>query len=264
MTTITLTTDFGLNDPYVGSMKGVILSIAQSAVIVDISHSLDFADVRQASFILEASHKYFPPGTIHVIVVDPGVGGSRRAVAARTEPGVFLAPDNGCLTRILYLYPNAEIRSIENRALMLKNISNTFHGRDIFAPAAAHLADGVDFSRLGPVINDPVRYEIERCAVKKDSITAHVIHIDAFGNMVTDIPLDYQDIQHRGELKLTFTGDYTVIPADTYESLPEERLGIVPGSSGYYEIVINRGSAASRLAAGMGDELVLTLIGGDL
>ena len=261
MPIITLTSDFGFNDHYVGVMKGVILSIAPEASIVDINHNIEFANVMAASFSLEVSHKYFPDGTIHVVVVDPGVGGERRAIGLKTAKGIFIGPDNGCFTGIINDYPIIEIRSIDNRRIMLEDISHTFHGRDIFAPAAAHLAKGLDFTEIGPKIDNPVKSPIKRFELKENLINAHVIHIDRFGNLITNIPSDFRSFELLGKLKLKLQGNQTVKAVKNFESLEKGKLGIIPGSSGYYEIVMNRGSAASRINASVGDSLAIEIPG---
>lgn len=261
MPIITLTTDFGLKDPFIGIMKGVILSICPQARIVDLSHELNFANIRQAAFILEASHKYFPPDSIHIAVVDPGVGGARRGLAALTERGLFIAPDNGLLSRIFKLYPAAEIRSLENRKLMLDPVSSTFHGRDVFAPIAAHLCSGAEFSSVGPRIEDPMILEVEDYEVTGNTVRAFIIHIDRFGNIITSIPADFKHPGFSREFKLSLAGGDTVKLVKTYESLPHKELGMIPGSSGCLEIALNRDSAALRTGAEVGDEFTIEFLG---
>ena len=162
MSIITLTTDFGASDGYVGTMKGVILSIAPDVALVDITHEIAPQNIRQAAYVLHDAAPYFPRGTIHLAVVDPGVGSARRALAVRTSHGFLVGPDNGLFTLFLADEPDAECRAITNAKYMLPRISSTFHGRDVFAPVAAHLANGADLADLGPRITDPVTFPIPR------------------------------------------------------------------------------------------------------
>ena len=263
MRTIALATDFGTADPYAGIMKGVILSICPETAIVDICYGIKFADIRTAAFYLEVSHKYFPPDTIFVTVVDPGVGGARRGIGARIEKATFIAPDNGCLSRIFTLFPRAEIRELTNRSLMLETISSTFHGRDIFAPVAAYLAKGVNFSEVGRTISDPVTFQIDKFEAVGNTIRTQVIHIDNFGNIITNIENDFQDIRLKNGLIQSSAGDNPLTAGETFESIPTGKLGMIPGSSGYLEIVLNRGSAAATIGAEVGDSFIIELSGED-
>ena len=259
MRTIALATDFGTADPYAGIMKGVILSIYPDAAIVDICHGIEFADIQAAAFYLEVSHKYFPPDTIFVTVVDPGVGAARRGIGARIDKATFIAPDNGCLSRIFALYPQAEVRELTNHSLMLESISCTFHGRDIFAPVAAHLAKGVDFANVGPIITDPKKFPIGGFEIKENQIHTQVIHIDHFGNVITNIRNDFQDIRMKNGFLSSSAGNKPLALSETFESIPPGGLGMIPGSSGYYEIAAYRGSAASVIGAEVGDSFIIDL-----
>ena len=263
MPDIVLLTDFGTQDPYMGIMKGVIHSIHPQARIIDLCHDIKFAGIRQASFYLEVSHKYFPPDTIFVTVVDPGVGGKRQNIAAKTEHGTFIAPDNGCLSRILHLYPHSELREISNRSVMLEHVSRTFHGRDIFAPAAAHLAKGFDFTQLGEIFAEPVTYKVNDCVIKENTIEAEVIHIDHFGNIITNISAEYENKLTSKVLYVSTAGKYILSKVDTFETLEGSQMGIMIGSSGYFEIVANQDSAASILNVEVGDKIIIELAGAD-
>lgn len=190
---ITLTTDFGERDPYVGAMKGVILGITPEVTIVDITHHVPPQDVRAAAYILASATPYFPQGTIHVAVVDPGVGTERRAVVVRTERAFYVVPDNGLLTPILLREPVVEAVHLTNDTYWLPQVSHTFHGRDIFAPVAAYLARGVPLNALGTPLaaEDLVRLEwIPPRALEDGSVEGMVVHVDHFGNIVTNIPAD--------------------------------------------------------------------------
>src|SRR5581483_11159476 len=186
MSILTLTTDFGLTDHYVGVMKGVILRIAARAQIVDLGHQVNPYEIGEAAFLVAQAYRYFPKKTVHVIVVDPGVGTSRRAIVAEAAGQYFVAPDNGVLGMI-YAQEKHKVRVISNDRYFLKPVSRTFHGRDIFAPVGAHLATGVPASRMGKIIVDylrPASAGPERTG--KHAWTGSVLKIDHFGNVVTN------------------------------------------------------------------------------
>ena len=184
---ITLTTDFGVADGYVGTMKGVILGIVPDARLVDISHEITPQNVRQAAYVLYTAYPFFPPGTIHLAVVDPGVGGTRRPIALRTPKGYFVGPDNGILSYVMAREPVEALVELADPRYRLPHVSHTFHGRDVFAPAAAHLAAGVPIAALGPPVADPVTFPPPRLEVGPDIITGEVLHADRFGNVITSI-----------------------------------------------------------------------------
>jgi S-adenosylmethionine hydrolase len=184
---ITLITDFGTAGPYVGSMKGVILSIHPDARIVDIAHDIRPQDVDEAAFVLNRAYAYFPAGTIHVVVVDPGVGSDRAVLAVRTERYIFLAPDNGVLKYVFDACPDARVFRVTNQDFSLSPVSRTFHGRDVFAPAAAHLSRGVDIERMGEPFTEYVRGEVQRPEVRPREIRGEIVFIDGFGNGITNI-----------------------------------------------------------------------------
>lgn len=182
---ITLSTDFGTRDGFVGIMKGVILSIAPGSRIVDVGHWVKPQDVFEGQFLLQRSAPYFPRGTIHVAVIDPDVGTSRRSIIVETDIAMFVGPDNGLFTPWL---KGAKVYHLTEKKYFLDNPSATFHGRDVFAPVAAHLANGAPPSDMGPEISDPVRLEINKPKIKAGNIRGEIIHIDYFGNLITNIP----------------------------------------------------------------------------
>jgi hypothetical protein len=184
---LTLLTDFGTGDAFVGVMKGVILGICPGARLVDLCHEVPPQDIQAGAFILETAYRYFPPGAIHLAVVDPGVGGERRAIAVRAAGFTFVAPDNGVLSYVLDAAEPEAAVAITNPAVMLQPVSRTFHGRDVFAPAAARLACGMPLEDLGPPLAHPRRFPVPRPAVGRDAIEAHVVHCDRFGNAITDL-----------------------------------------------------------------------------
>lgn len=253
--TITLLTDFGTRDGYAGVMHGVIANIAPAARVVDLTHEVEPQAVTSAAFLLDAAAPYFPWGTIHVAVVDPGVGSERRIVCARSSRATYLAPDNGVLTRVLERDPPAHVVSVENREFFLERISSTFHGRDIFAPVAAHLARGVDPRRLGPELDTLQALELPVARPEPDGrVVAEVIHVDRFGNLITNVPT--ADL---GEVESLRVRDRQVAGPvrHAYADADPDALLMIGGSSGLLEVSVNGGSAAQALGARRGDGVVV-------
>jgi S-adenosylmethionine hydrolase len=244
---ITLTTDFGLSDPFVGIMKGVILSIAPEVQIVDITHDIKAFDIVEATFLFDTAWRYFPEGTVHVIVVDPGVGSARRPIAAAAHGHLFVAPDNGVLSAIL----GSEVYHIQNQSFFVHPVSQTFHGRDIFAPVAANLARGAPIESVGPRILDFVKKPMPRPRPQGDKFLGRVLRIDRFGNIITNLKR-----KHLGE-------DFTIYVAGLpitrlCGNFSEADLGEIfafEGSTGYIEIALNQGSAADKLNVERGAEI---------
>ena len=243
---ITLTTDFGAADPYVGIMKGVILSLNPQATIIDLCHDIAPQNIAQAAFLLKTSYFYFPPETIHVVIVDPGVGGKRRAVILKTERAYFVAPDNGVLTGILEEAKSFQAFSIENPQFWLHPVSSTFHGRDIFAPVAAHLSLGVAVEEFGEPTSDLVRLLLPHPEVREGLIVGQVVHVDRFGNLITNIGGELL----QGEFSLEIQGNYIKKLSTCYEN--GTGLLALIGSTGNLEIAVKNGSAAKKLRAGIG------------
>ena len=258
MPLITLTTDFGLHDPYVGMMKGVIYSIAPEVKIVDITHSIGFANIRQASFITFIAGKYFPGGTVHIIVVDPGVGSSRFPLAVKTPEAVYISPDNGCLSMILNDNTGYEARAISSEEFMLSELSNTFHGRDIFAPAGAHLTRGLKFEDIGPIVEPVILKNIEPI-VKENRVSASAMHIDIFGNIITNLPADFEKKLVEKGSRIKIDGQPAEI-VNTFSKLPSGKIGLLIGSAGFLEIVADKASAAEILGTKVGDYILIDLI----
>lgn len=251
---ITLTTDFGLSDPYVASMKGVILSINPKADIVDITHDIPPQDVIAAALALKACVPYFPTGSIHVAVVDPGVGGSRRAIVARNKRTYFVGPDNGILTEFL---DGADVHEITSKRFVLKNVSNTFHGRDIFAPAAAHLSKGALIKQFGPKVSDPVLTPLPELKKQGRDYVGEIISIDRFGNLVTNIP---GELLHKGKKAVVSIRNKRI--AKTVKSYSEAKRGelvAIVGSLGLIEISASMADAAKKLKAKKGDKVALKI-----
>jgi S-adenosylmethionine hydrolase len=251
---ITLTTDFGLADAYVGAMKGVILGICPQAVLVDLSHTIPPQDVRAASFILASALPYFPEATVHLVVVDPGVGSDRRAIAAQGRRSAFVAPDNGVLTAALVREEPVHAVELANPRYRLPSTSATFHGRDLFAPAAAHLASGVPLSDLGPPAPDLIALPWPRPEPQAaGTLLARVLHVDRFGNLVLNLRPD--DVSHwpRHQIVFELPGQRIVGLCQTFADVPPGAPLAYLGSSGFLELAVRQGSAAEEWAitAGM-------------
>jgi len=251
---ITLLTDFGLEDPYVGMMKGVMLSVNPEARIIDISHYVKAGSIARAAGIIRETYPYFPEGSVHVTVVDPGVGGKRRAIILMAQSHLFVGPDNGIFWPIINLHQDIKIIHITETKYFLPDVSDTFHGRDIFAPVAAHLSKGSDPFEMGPTINDPVKLQLPAPHQKGGTLYGEVISVDHFGNLITNI--------HRKEIEEFAGGGPLIIRLEdlfiegmrgTYAECGKgEILGLF-GSSGYLEIAVNLGRASDRLSLDEGE-----------
>jgi S-adenosyl-L-methionine hydrolase (adenosine-forming) len=252
---VALLTDFGTRDAYVGALKGAILSRCRSVSLVDVVHDLEPHDILAAALCLEAVFERFPPETAFVVVVDPGVGSSRRGLAARAAGRFLVGPDNGVLELVLSAASGVETREIRNAALLPGPVSRTFHGRDVFAPVAAALVSGLDLAEVGPLVVDPVRLALPR-PVRLGPLLweTEVIVIDRFGNLITN--LSARELTELGE-----GGEVCVVPASggaplrlvpTYSAVaPGESCALV-GSTGRLEIAVAEGSAAARLGPSRG------------
>ncbi|HHS96708.1 MAG TPA: hypothetical protein ENK08_02230 [Chloroflexi bacterium] len=276
MRVIALTTDFGTADGYVGVMKGVILSIVPEVHLVDLSHEIPPQDVRRAAFVLYTAVPFFPPGTVHLAVVDPGVGTERRAIAVQTPQGFFVGPDNGLFTYVLAEAEEWKAVGLEEPAYRLPEVSGTFHGRDVFAPAAAHLARGVPLERLGSPVTDPVLLPLPRLTVGEDRVEGEILHVDRFGNVITSVgrlrwnggdlvltPAFRQaasSLQFAAREVAVEVGGERIRPVRrTYGEVGVgEKLALV-GSTGFLEIAVRQGNAARALGVHPGDPITLRL-----
>lgn len=241
---VTLLTDFGTEDYFVGAMKGVILGRDPGITIVDITHRVPRHDVRTGAFLMSAVYRDFPPGSVHVAVVDPGVGSDRRPIAIRAAGLFFVGPDNGVFEHVL-AHERHEARAITNPALHRQSVSSTFHGRDIFAPTAAALATGFSFADIGPLV-DPVRTDTPDIVPIADGFEGRILHIDHFGNCVTSFrPAELPG----GVARYDLVGDgWRVTETRThYDGASAGNPFMIPGSAGYLEISIDRASAAEAL-----------------
>ncbi len=258
---LTLTTDFGISDAYVGTMKGVILGINPNVHLVDLTHAVPPQDIHEAAFTIRAAYPYFPKGTIHTVVVDPGVGSDRQAIVCEIDGACFVCPDNGVLSYLLQDVDNStELQmnavAIQNPAYYLPKVSNTFHGRDIFAPVAAHLSRGLPLADIGPRVEKLVQLPIRIPEISGNAITGQIVQIDRFGNAITNISESALAGEVSGyEINLQGTR-LTRLNRAYAESAVGEPLAII-GSSGVLEIAINGGSAEKQLGLKRGDAVVI-------
>ncbi len=259
MSIISLATDFGLSDPYAGVMKGVILSIAPHARIVDLSHGIGAQDVSSAAFLIDSAFGFFPEKTVHVIVVDPGVGSERAVIAAEAADHFFLAPDNGVLTKILARGSTEALVRVENPEFFRHPVSRTFHGRDIFAPVAARMASGEPLDSFGPRCSpaDLVRLRLPVPYVSDTGeLSGEVVTIDHFGNLITN--LDEKRLARfspggsADDLWICIGDNWIKGLSDSYQAVAPGQLLAIIGSSGYLEISVNSGNARSRCGAEKG------------
>jgi S-adenosylmethionine hydrolase len=256
---VTLTTDFGVTEHYVGAMKGVILSINPEAKIVDLCNSVQSYDVLDGAITVANAYRYYPSDTIHVVVVDPGVGTSRRPIVATTERHIFLAPDNGVLSLVYEKEERLSVRHITSEHFFLQPVSNTFHGRDVFAAVAGWMSKGVEALKLGDEITDFVRFAAPKPKpLSPTSMKALVLRVDKFGNMVTNLrPEDVPQIFSADAGPFTITlGKATVTKVhESYsQAAPGEVFAII-GSMGYVEISANRAPAAALAGVNKGAEV---------
>jgi S-adenosylmethionine hydrolase len=259
MPVITLTTDFGSSDHFVGAMKGVILGIAPRATIVDITHEIAPFDLAEAGFVISQAWSYFPKRTIHVVVVDPGVGSSRRPILVEAGGHFFIAPDNGVLSMI-YESTRPKVRVISNPKVMRAAVSRTFHGRDVFAPAAAHLARGLTPASFGKPIADCVRNFLHKPSqISRHDWAGAVLKVDRFGNLITNFHIDdFPDVKTRPiELRAGFEHIHRL--ALTYAETAIGEVFAIVGSSGYIEVAANQASASKTLGCGAGAPVELEI-----
>jgi len=256
---ITFTTDFGLSDHFVGVMKGVVAGIAPAARVVDISHDVAPYNLTEAAFIIAEAWPHFPKRTIHMVVVDPGVGSARRPILAEAGGHLFVAPDNGVLSMVFDAAPH-NIRVISNPRFMRRDVSRTFHGRDVFAPAAAHLAKGAQPAAFGKRIDDYIRIEMTRPSrAGKDAWRGTILKVDRFGNLITNFAArEFAGINSRPfEMRAGTQRIHRL--ALTYAETEAGDLFVIVGSSGHLEIAANQASAAGLLGCSAGAPVELDL-----
>lgn len=251
MQIITLTTDFGSSDPFFGIMKGVILNICPNVRIEDISHDIHPQDIWQANFVLQATYYYFPKNTIHVCVVDPGVGSTRKPVLIESKDYYFIGPDNGLFTGILEREEVKNVIELTEEKYWLKNVSQTFHGRDIFSPVAAHLVNGIPINSFGKLTKkeELILLPIKKPVKNTAGYTAIVQFIDHFGNIITNLESSKVPEKVTGKIKdHNFEG-----LVNNFSEAKANKLTAIKGSSGYMEIFVNKSNAAKATGAVVGD-----------
>jgi S-adenosylmethionine hydrolase len=252
---ITLITDFGLEDPFVGIMKGVMFSLNSTVKIVDICHNVPPHDVIQAAYQWKVAYSYFPLGTIQVGVVDPGVGGKRKGILAVSERYFYVAPDNGLLTLVEQEDPFDAVYELRNPDLQLSKVSSTFHGRDIFAPVAGHLSRGVSPGDFGPKVKEIERLDLPKPYVdNENNLQGNIIGVDRFGNLLTNVEREqFKQLLGRGNFELIIKGNSITRFQNYYAEQPSLEPFILVNSMDYLEIALTNGQADRRLEAGAGD-----------
>lgn len=254
---VTLLSDFGLRDPYVAEMKAAILGICSEAQIVDVSHGVDKFDIHMGAFLLASAAPYFPDGTVHTAVVDPGVGTKRKPIIVETSRSFFVGPDNGVLMLAALKEGIQQVHVIENPRFMRSKVSRTFHGRDVFAPAAAHLANGVPASGFGKAFSDYVIPDFSKPRLEKGAVLGTVLHIDAFGNVITNISSDDMEkasVRKTGTLNVEIGEEPAILKlCAAYSDVSRGDALALVGSHDFLEISVNQGDAAERFEVKKGD-----------
>lgn len=248
---IALLSDFGTRDHYAGTMKGVILGICPEAMLVDITHDVTPHDVLEAALQLSATYRYFPAGTVFLAVVDPGVGSARRGIAAEAGEYRFVAPDNGVLTTVLKEIPPRKVVELSERRFARPTVTRTFEGRDRFAPAAAWLAKGTQLSALGRVVSDYHRLDVPAATAGDDALTGAVVHVDRFGNLVTNIDRrTFETFVRQAPIRILVAGRAIDRLVSTYAEIGAGEVCALFGSSDHLELAANAASAAAQLGLG--------------
>lgn len=256
---ISLITDFGLSDHFVGTLKGTILNINPEVKIVDITHEIKSHDIFEAAFAIKCSYNYFPPQTIHLIVVDPGVGSKRRPIIATTDKYIFIAPDNGVLSFIYEDETFNRVLEITAKHYFLKNISSTFHGRDIFSPIAAWLSRGVNIDHFGKEIKDYLKLDLPKPAALENRIEGEIIHIDRFGNLISNISKEFfekiKDKSGKDKFEINFHHLNIHKIGNYFAEVEEGQPCALFGSTNFLEICLNKKNASQILRAGKKDKV---------
>lgn len=256
---ITLTTDFGLQDYYVGAMKGAILSIIPEVRLIDISHQIPPQDIMAGAWVLKNSAMLFPPNTVHLVVIDPGVGTTRKPVALKMDDQLFVGPDNGIFS-LLTDEETFNAVELSNSSFWRSTLSTTFHGRDIFAPVAAHLCNGTALKELGPTLHELQTYRWASPIADKDGIQGWIIHIDTFGNLITNLSASLiEEVMQGQQLKIYVGNTILTEIANTFGAVVEGEPVAYIGSSGMLEIAINKGNARKMLGVQKGAQISLVL-----
>lgn len=259
---VTFTTDFGLDDPFVGIMHGVVLNIHPETTIVDVSHAVASYDVFDGALAIAQAYRFFPPRTVHVVVVDPGVGSRRRPIIVETGDYIFVAPDNGVLSMVEAREEKFEVRHVTAERYFLKPVSQTFHGRDVFAPVAGWLSKGILPEEFGPEIFDYVRLPLRQVEMVGDnSLRGEVTRVDKFGNLITSIGESDAPALFQSEpaVSILIAGQTIKRVCKSYAEGEGDEVFAIIGSSGYLEIAATQASAAEKLGAGVGTPVGLVL-----
>ena len=261
MRIVVLLTDFGLKDNFVGTVKGVILNINDKANIVDLSHDVEHQDILGAAFLLKSSYRYFSKGTIFLTVVDPGVGRERHAIIVKTRNYLFVGPDNGVLSLAVFEDGLKAAVKISNKKYMLKDISDTFHARDIFAPASAYLSKGIPLASFGRPLKEIKRMHVREPEAKGNILRGEVIYIDRFGNLITNIDKK-QFFLFTGDKKfdIQIREKKIISLSKAYQEVGQGEVLAIFGSSGYLEIAVNGHSARKYFTADRGEEVTVAVI----
>ena len=253
MAIITLTTDYGMRDPYVAAVKGVLFGLAPEANLVDVTHEIEAHHILAGAFVLSQVAPWFPVGTVHLVVVDPGVGSSRRIIVCRFAGQYVVAPDNGLITLLHRAHPIEAAYVVENRSYFLARVSHTFHGRDIMAPIAAHLANGVAPQEFGRTTDRLEMLELPKGpTVQQGEVSGHVLYVDQFGTLVTNIAAEHLALPHqlRGGWEV-FVDDVSVGPLrSAYADVPVGAPLAIVGGTGMLEVAVNCGRAVDRFDSG--------------
>ncbi len=258
---ITLLTDFGASDHYAGAMKGILLGICPDAQMVDISHEIAPYAIAEAAFALSQAWTCFPMGTVHLVVVDPGVGSNRRPLLVEAAGHRFVAPDNGVLTMLYEAVPAHEVREITASRYFRQPVSRTFHGRDIFAPIAAHLANGLAPAEIGPRIGDYQRLSFAKpVQTGPKTWVGAILKVDRFGNLITNFDSETWQRLVNEPFEMQVGASLVSRMASNYAEMPAGDLLVIAGSAGFLEVSVNRESAAKAAGAGSGDTLELRLL----
>jgi S-adenosyl-L-methionine hydrolase (adenosine-forming) len=254
---ISILTDFGTEDPFVGEMKAVIFSICPDATLVDITHHVERFNIQMGAFLLASSTPYFPAGTVHLAVVDPGVGGGRRPIAIETSRSFYVGPDNGLLIPAAKSEGIQRVYHLTNASLMLDKVSSTFHGRDIFAPVAAHLACGTPPKEVGDEVTDFVQLSYGEAQFTEHGATCKVIHIDHFGNVITSLSEEQlEKLKPSGTFTVTLRRKrFSAKLVKSFSAIEEKQFGLIIGSHGFLEIATRENSASKRLKTKTGDTI---------
>jgi len=256
---ITLLTDFGTSDPFVGVMKGVILGINPWARCIDLTHAIAPQQIRGGALALRSAVPFFPAGTVHVAVVDPGVGSARRPILIEAEGGFLVGPDNGVLSLAAATLQRREARLIENERFFRQPVSHTFHGRDIFAPVAAHLSRGVMPAEFGPSLESTVELVLPAVRRSDSTLSGEVVYVDHFGNLVTNIAADALASFPAKTLSVTIKDTRVAGPVTAYAAVPQGTALAVVGSWGVLEVAVRNGNAAQMFAAGPGTPVTVVM-----